>query len=1821
MATIPFPEGIKEPFAGLLRALLHAVATTSYCPVVEGSMVIAGEVCEFGPHELHLMVAPFVPGRGFVLDSSDCRHCKISIPDLASRSVALCIGAMVVCSGKMVQVSEHEFRASGHQVGITPRPELQVEMAWSAYHLFAGAFGGWEMATKWLSEQNTPVLFGQHTSIDADEGVIEIWEQLHGTKAVKAPLPYDQDWIASTHVGIHAAVGDPTIVALCQAQVNSMGTMSPPCQPWSKGGKRLGLSCDNGWAFVSGLILAFKLQVIILTAECADEIVSHEHYEMIMHIAKHLGFKLIWSQVTPLNHLSPQMRTRWLATWVRADVSARFYDAKITPSTMPRQRWHDMEFDFHIPQVWKEQLLLSDSEKEFYGDPQFLPSAKKHAFGQSTPTCDQVLWARYPKESEPLPTLCASYTTQHLLDRRHVEAKGVFAFLQLLPEGIAFFDPARFVSLLGATEDRILPTKVHEAFKYLGNAIATPHALLPVILGFLAVLPEGLSIHELVQKCWHDRLSATNAIVCQVGSFVHVIRITAAPSLLQKIHGPPQGPFQIELKFLGDHPPLEVTAQGSQSLGQVFCTALAGPRDVIHAFMLVGASQTMDLSCTVAEVFSIQTVWTLTIQGTPVGEIEIAGGDLSDPFPPTLEWEPQAADQTAKTSVVAQADFDSTMETLVDLGIWQIIEQGFDVEGGQMWNFLLTIPDLGVTFACSMLPQQRALLCAAIQSLSTVSTDYCGQAGYPQDVLLLSLTPVSTHRASSHATVFIQPKGSASLWACKLELPADATHTFLLDGTVQSIFRVEGIPNFPNQSKLQHGFLLHTQPMPTIKAGGHHLADGRAPSLPADATFNQRAEFATNTHGWMAADEMVFATQLLQWATPGSPHFSPPAYWDITQSDFDESPFGPLTIQPAGATYIPILAGDHWCGIEITKDDQHTQVVTVQVPPHLHARIIMIVARALDIGPHRMQILHHDTQWTQHMCGWELLHRWAHHQDQHDTLAAAPTHNPMTADQRDVIDIVLQAAVEDWGTTGTTSSVAQLAFWVRRSFFMSVLRRTTNNGRIANQRPLETSHPIGYRPPQHVVHPQIASGDQIQHRVNTRLLHIHLNPVWMHFDEIDFILEGPRSLLPEVLFCPPATWDSSMDTLVFLDAPNPVYDPYGHIIWLIEDSNHWIQAECYKSGHQAFFYLTAPQASNERLSPLVQQLRAEFGYNQGNFTVHAIQQHHPPGMCGQQLIHALYMRLGIDLPTLSVAQHLELRTGPHSAPILHITQTVVARWHAAGAHPVLRDFALHARHWFLLRVTRNHFPDTYIAAGTQDPVPMDTAGTASAHAKSKATPPTGKVDILTINDPWLHKSAKPTQSKWEDLSFQEPIPFVGGDGKPLQQVHRLQVSQSRAGVVLATKTHVGDLIKAAGTLDLAIIIPTVDGTKPPGLFQEFTGPHEITLDDPLSKTTYKRLAMLHVAAGKITYQLAAPKLKMTTAAIAEIVLEADSRLMSKQDFDKTAEQPLNTLRQHMHQLVPSHAANLTYYGLRTNKHPGAPKGEQQIQCIVKAPLAARQQILELSGQTFLLTRDFIDHHQLPQDTTVLPRFWNPTQQDLADMRIITKGVEGAAGIIATRRGLALRVWVKHIAAARLALLLLPSDQRLTADNRHVVPRVTIQASGWPPGTDPPNVVQSTLAATGVAMVPTRTFRAAGVHVWILTAESVPATTRFTIDADGKVHEILLQPFQSQPPSSKGAGKGKSKANKKAHQRPDDERAPWPSSTIITQPKTHLEEERISRLESRFDQLEQRQAGFESRVENKFDHISDSLRQILAASHQRTREATGETPPSKLHKQS
>ena len=175
-----------------------------------------------------------------------------------------------------------------------------------------------------------------------------------------------------------------------------------------------------------------------------------------------------------------------------------------------------------------------------------------------------------------------------------------------------------------------------------------------------------------------------------------------------------------------------------------------------------------------------------------------------------------------------------------------------------------------------------------------------------------------------------------------------------------------------------------------------------------------------------------------------------------------------------------------------------------------------------------------------------------------------------------------------------------------------------------------------------------------------------------------------------------------------------------------------------------------------------------------------------------------------------------------------------------------------------------------------------------------------------------------------------------------------------------------------------------------------------------------------------------------------------------------------------------------------------------------------------------------------------------------------------------------------------------------------------EAMGWPPGLEPSDVVDSTHKATGAAAIPTRTFRSAGVHTWILIFQDKPKVQKFNIQINTGMFEILLKesPYQ---PTPKGHGKGK-QPPKKDNALPSA--SPAPQLTMF-----HTDKQRLDQLESRFDALgkqvtgiEEKQGAFERRMDSRFSDISDSLRQLLQQSQPRSKDAMpGDTPPAKQQK--
>ena len=145
--------------------------------------------------------------------------------------------------------------------------------------------------------------------------------------------------------------------------------------------------------------------------------------------------------------------------------------------------------------------LLDDQVLRHYTNPAFLPGAEPHQH-----SAQEVLQRRLAPDDQPLRTLCARYSQQHVLAAATLADRGLFAQLTLVEGRPAFFSPAQWALWLGAVRPLVLPPTLEDVFHGLGNCISVPQAAIPwtvflSAVGLIAEVPE-----HLVLRVWRHRL-------------------------------------------------------------------------------------------------------------------------------------------------------------------------------------------------------------------------------------------------------------------------------------------------------------------------------------------------------------------------------------------------------------------------------------------------------------------------------------------------------------------------------------------------------------------------------------------------------------------------------------------------------------------------------------------------------------------------------------------------------------------------------------------------------------------------------------------------------------------------------------------------------------------------------------------------------------------------------------------------------------------------------------------------------------------------------------------------------------------------------------------------------------------------------------------------------------------------------------------------------------------------------------------------------------------------------------------------------------------
>ncbi|CAK8987812.1 unnamed protein product, partial [Durusdinium trenchii] len=639
-----------------------------------------------------------------------------------------------------------------------------------------------------------------------------------------------------------------------------------------------------------------------------------------------------------------------------------------------------------------------------------------------------------------------------------------------------------------------------------------------------------------------------------------------------------------------------------------------------------------------------------------------------------------------------------------------------------------------------------------------------------------------------------------------------------------------------------HGFIIRNQEQSGFEDSATVLFET---PLPDGATFADRCEFACNTEGWAASDEVWHITSIFNWMTPHI-QFLTPVFWDSRINELvpcDGQQFG---FPNNSISILAVLIDNHWAGIEVVRLAEVVQILFVQVPAELQVRLHQIIARIFDLSPSMISVTEVWPEQTYNLCGWTLLKRWSAmlpFEDWHEPvdLTAVPPA------KLQAIQIAIEASQEEWRASDA-----------------------------------DHTHLIDY--------------------INRRLE--------------DFRVQTPLA--------------------GFTDFVVP-----------LRVGRHWVQCDVFTQRQTLFVLFTNSLPSDVNPQIIAEAFGQLFAVHESNVTFVASDISTPDGMCGWSLLKRLFDRYRIPIPTVSTQLTHALSESQFSQLLALILDHANPDWADATEDTSLRKLAFSVRVSFLRRILSKPGPAEYMSAGAQD----------ADATMTPAAPTTSPVDPLSIHDPWAQAIRQ--SSKWEDLKLQVGHPFVDSANKSIPQIHRLQASKSRGGVILASKGAIADIMKSQPPAPSIIVMPAADVAVYGPFATRVHGPYEVVLDDPKQKSSYKRLVQYLLLEGDIKFALPKPTCSFTTPPVSELVFELDSRCADKSLVAFVQQQPLNHFREKAIELLGAATVEAAqYYGFRVNRNPPGGDGATQLQCIVKVPT---NQLISASGATSqIFVRDFLD---------------------------------------------------------------------------------------------------------------------------------------------------------------------------------------------------------------------------------------------------------------------
>ena len=354
--------------------------------------------------------------------------------------------------------------------------------------LYAG-MGSWTFAYKAMKVE------GVHYMVEKDLEVAKCCAKTHNIPIVTIDRAFDMlihhGKIPINGCIFHGEVENPKLWMILSVLGVKTLCLSPPCQPWSSVGKRMGLAAKDGKSWAVAFNGAAELGVDSLVCETVPGFKSHEHAKHLTHFAKQCGYNMMIGNIIPVDHILPISRSRLICVYIRTELAMNVKNAQLisaqnirlpTYPDMGGLRGRDayvMDFQPHE----RHEIAIPHEAKECLTDPALIPSWWKW-----TPSTDpQDVWkARIINPDDNLSGVMAAYGNQHTLDIQLLVDNGLCT--KLLPfeddpdpnfKG-RYYHPWEAAAALGWPAYVALPCDIVSARHITGNGLTTLQAVLGI---------------------------------------------------------------------------------------------------------------------------------------------------------------------------------------------------------------------------------------------------------------------------------------------------------------------------------------------------------------------------------------------------------------------------------------------------------------------------------------------------------------------------------------------------------------------------------------------------------------------------------------------------------------------------------------------------------------------------------------------------------------------------------------------------------------------------------------------------------------------------------------------------------------------------------------------------------------------------------------------------------------------------------------------------------------------------------------------------------------------------------------------------------------------------------------------------------------------------------------------------------------------------------------------------------------------------------------------------------------------------------------------